>query len=138
LPEAGSAFSAERATLKLIKTNVLERIGAVTGSDGPTEIVMQRVASLYALVEDDTAFVRLRRLMEVDWTEADATVEAVGLPPLLQGRARKLASLAAGIPSVAWADMADAIRYTERHDEIARTALWWLGFVASRAVGSGQ
>jgi hypothetical protein len=102
---------------------------------GPSDSVMERVAALYALIEADPGFLRLRRLMEVDWTEADTTVEAVGLPRLLRARAGKLAQLAAARPSVPWSDVADAIRYTERHDQTAQTALWWLATL-SAAVSS--
>lgn len=110
----------------------------MASSSGPSETVLAQTRALYALIEADAAFVRLRCLMEVDWTEADATVDEVGLPRLLQVQARKLASLAAADPATGWADVADAIRYTERHDETARTALWWLGFVARSATVSSE
>ena len=98
---------------------------------GPPPAVMQRVEALYAALAGDAAFARLRRLMEVDWSAADATVEDLGLPRLMRHEAHKLAAVLAGAEGIDWADVADAIRYTERHDALAQDALWWLGQLAS-------
>jgi hypothetical protein len=84
----------------------------------------------------DPGFMRLRRLMEVDWSEAATTVEEIGLPRLLRNQVRKLRSLPAmrGARRVDWLDVADAIRYAERYDQAAQNALWWLGYLASPPV----
>ncbi len=127
-------------------------------NSGPSASVLRLVEALYGVLGHDPAFARLHRLMEVDWSEADVTVEEIGLPRLMQNQARKLWSLsqeaADDAPSDAalhtaeynspghlptghasanadFCDLADAIRYSERHDGLARDALWWLGQLAS-------
>ena len=102
-------------------------------ASGPSPVVVERVEALYALLSRDAAFARIHRLMEVDWSEADTTVEEIGLLRLMLHQARKLWSLleSSDAEGVAWGDLADAIRYTERHDAVAREALWWLGQLAS-------
>ncbi len=103
----------------------------MAGNSGPSEQNFRLVEALYVVLGRDPAFARVRRLMEIDWSEADVTVEEIGLPRLMQNQARKLWSLSADIPGLPWSDAADAIRYTERHDGLARDALWWLGQLAS-------
>ncbi len=93
----------------------------------PSPAVQRRVEALLDLLARDPAFGRVRRLMEVDWSQAETTVEAIGLPRLLRHQARKLRALAAPGDGVSWSDVADAIRWSERHDTAARDALWWLG-----------
>lgn len=98
--------------------------------DGPSAADLHAADALIALIDSDVAFVRLRQLMEVDWTAAAAvTVEEVGLVPLLQRQAARLRA-AAGADRERWDALGQAIRYLERHDPAARTALWWLGKLA--------
>jgi hypothetical protein len=86
---------------------------------------------VYALLAADPTFSRVRRLMEVDWSLAEVTVEELGLPRLMRIQAGKLWALLDGgaMPLDAGA-VAAAIRYTERHDALARDALWWLGQIS--------
>jgi hypothetical protein len=106
----------------------------------PSATVFARVEALFAGIAADQGYARLRRLMEIDWTEADASVEAIGLPRLMQNQLRKLRALPAmrGAERDDWLDLADAIRYSERHDRIAQDALWWLSFLASMPAGRRQ
>lgn len=98
---------------------------------GPSEQVFWLVESLYVMLARGPAVARVRRLMEIDWSKADVTVEQIGLPRLMQNQARKLWTLLGNTPGLLCSDVADAIRYTERHDGLARDALWWLGQLAS-------
>jgi hypothetical protein len=98
---------------------------------GPSREALERAEALYALLARDAAFARVRRLWEIDWSEADATVEDVGLLRLMRHEAQKLLSVLDGAAPAGWADVADAIRWTERHDGLAQTALWWLGQLAA-------
>ena len=96
-------------------------------ADGPEPGELAAVERLYAALSAEPAFARLQRLMEVDWSAAAAaTVEEVGLVPLLQRHADRLRAVI-GDDAAAWDTLAQTIRYTERVDASARTALWWLG-----------
>ncbi len=97
----------------------------------PSRRALDRAEALYALLARDASFARVRRLWEVDWSEADVTVEALGLTRLLRHEAQKLLPLLDGTGGIGWADVAEAIRWTERHDALAQTALWWLGQLAA-------
>lgn len=91
---------------------------------------LEAVERLYAALAADGSYARLQRLMEVDWSaEADITVEEVGLARLLRSHAVRLRAVI-GDDAARWNDLAQAIRYTERRDDLARTALWWLGHLA--------
>lgn len=94
----------------------------------PSRQALDCAEALYALLAHDAAFARVRRLWEVDWSEADVTVEALGLTRLMRHEAQKLLPLLDG---AGWAEVAEAIRWTERHDALAQTALWWLGQLAA-------
>jgi len=102
----------------------------VSADPRPSSEALECAEALYALLAQDAAFIRVRRLWEIDWSEAEATVEGVGLARLMRHEARKLLPLLEGA-GIAWADVADAIRWTERHDTLAQTALWWLGQIAA-------
>ena len=97
----------------------------------PSRQAFECAEALYALLARDAAFARVRRLWEIDWSEADITVEALGLTRLMRHEAQKLLPLLDRAGGIDWTDVADAIRWTERHDALARTALWWLGQIAS-------
>jgi hypothetical protein len=100
----------------------------VPDDTAPSAAALRLTEALFALLSADPFFSRVRRLMEVDWSEADTTIEEIGLPRLLRQQAYKLwALLPAGSTAPEWCDVADAIRYSERHDGLARDALWWLG-----------
>jgi len=94
----------------------------------PSPRALDCAEALFALLARDAGFARVRRLWEVDWSEADVTVEALGLTRLMRHEARKLLPL---IDGAGWAEVAEAIRWTERHDPLAQTALWWLGQLAA-------
>ncbi len=104
----------------------------------PPQATLDCAEALYALLARDAAFTRVRRLWEIDWSEADVTVEDVGLTRLMQHEAQKLLPLLDGAAGIGWADVADAIRWTERHDALAQTALWWLGQLAADPALAGQ
>ena len=96
----------------------------------PPRDAFETVEVLYTALASDGSFARLQRLMEVDWSaEADITVEDVGLARLLRSHAARLRALI-GDDAARWNELAQAIRYTERRDNLARTALWWLGHLA--------
>lgn len=96
----------------------------------PADDDLAAAERLYAVLSADSSYLRLRRLMEVDWSAAASiTVEELGLARLLRARARRLRRLLGDDPA-RWNAIAQAIRYTERHDRLARTALWWLGALA--------
>lgn len=99
-------------------------------ADGPDPGELAAVERLYAALAAEPAFARLQQLMEVDWSAAAAaTVEEVGLVPLLQRHAERLRAVVGNDPA-GWDTLAQTIRYTERSDAAARTALWWLGHLA--------
>lgn len=105
----------------------------------PSRQALACAEALYALLARDAGFARVRRLWEVDWSEADVTVEALGLPRLTRNEARKLLPLLEDAGDTGWAEVAEAIRWTERHDELAQTALWWLGqILTDPALASGH
>ena len=96
----------------------------------PSSDDIAAVERLYAALQADGSFARLQRLMEVDWSaEADCTVEEVGLARPLRSHAERLRAVI-GDDASCWNELAQTIRYTERRDEVARTALWWLGHLA--------
>ena len=97
----------------------------------PSPRALDCAEALYAVLARDAGFARVRRLWEIDWSEADVTVEALGLTRLLRNEARKLLPLLDGAGDTSWADVAEAIRWTERHDALAQTALWWLGQIGA-------
>lgn len=101
------------------------------GDMHPSQRALDCAEALYAVLERDAGFVRVRRLWEIDWSEADVTVEALGLTRLMRHEARKLLPLMDGAGAIGWAEVAEAIRWTERHDTLAQTALWWLGQLAA-------
>jgi len=118
----------------------LEQSKAMSADRGPSPTVFRWVDALYAALAADVAFARVRRLMEFDWSVSDLTVEALGLVRLLQNEARKLDTMFTdqGAGEVTWSDVADAIRYTERHDALAQDALWWLSHLATDPLLRGR
>jgi hypothetical protein len=99
-------------------------------ANGPDPGQFVAVEQLYRALAVEPGFARLQRLMEVDWSAAAAaTVEEVGLVPLLQRHAERLRGVVGDDPT-GWDALAQTIRYTERWDSTARTALWWLGHLA--------
>jgi hypothetical protein len=98
--------------------------------NAPSQQDVETVERLYTFLAADVAFARVQRLMEIDWSaEADITVEDVGLARLLRTQAARLRGLV-GDDRDRWNALAQTIRYTERRDDLARTALWWLGHLA--------
>jgi|GEM_PF-2266740 len=96
----------------------------------PSKEDLAAAERLYAVLSSDSSYLRLRQLMEVDWSAAASiTVEELGLARLLRLHARRLRRILSDDPA-RWNAIAQAIRYTERHDHLARTALWWLGALA--------